>query len=440
MSRNLVEKTLVGILLLVAGGIVLHAPLTVWLGVQLPDHAELIKAWKELLMGAALVLLIVATVQRNRFRTLLNDRVIQLALAYAVIHFVTIALFRNDWTSVGAGLLIDLRYVLYFVLVYGTIRLFPHWRQVFVNVFVAGAVVVVGFALLQLFVLPKDALANIGYSKNTIAPYLTVDENHDYIRINSTLRGPNPLGAYVAIVLALLTAYVLRHKLQTQKWVIAGAIAGASGLVLWASYSRSAAGGALVAMAVAAIIAVSAKARLRLATFVAISAVIVSGLLFIFRDNQVISSVVLHDSPTTGAHVDSNDGHWDSLADGTTRLLSQPFGAGVGSTGSASLHGDRALILENHYLFVAHEVGWVGLAIFLWLFVEVLRQLWVRRQSTLALGVFGSGIGLALVGVLLPVWVDDTVSIVWWGLAALSIGYPITEKHKGKKHVTRKNN
>jgi hypothetical protein len=33
-----------------------------------------------------------------------------------------------------------------------------------------------------------------------------------------------------------------------------------------------------------------------------------------------------------------------------------------------------------------------------------------------------SGIGLALIGLLLPVWVDDTVSIVWWGLAAIATG------------------
>ena len=29
--------------------------------------------------------------------------------------------------------------------------------------------------------------------------------------------------------------------------------------------------------------------------------------------------------------------------------------------------------------------------------------------------------GLAFVGLLLPVWVDDTVSILWWGLAAIAI-------------------
>jgi len=35
--------------------------------------------------------------------------------------------------------------------------------------------------------------------------------------------------------------------------------------------------------------------------------------------------------------------------------------------------------------------------------------------------VWASGLGLILIGLVLPVWVDDTVSIVWWGLAALVI-------------------
>jgi hypothetical protein len=48
-------------------------------------------------------------------------------------------------------------------------------------------------------------------------------------------------------------------------------------------------------------------------------------------------------------------------------------------------------------------------------------RLWQRRTDWLALGLFSSGIGLALIGLLLPVWVDDTVSIVWWGLAAVAI-------------------
>ena len=73
-------------------------------------------------------------------------------------------------------------------------------------------------------------------------------------------------------------------------------------------------------------------------------------------------------------------------------------------------------------MFIAHETGWVGLTIFVMILVGVLSRLWRRREDWLALGVFASGIALAVIGLLLPVWVDDTVSIVWWGLAAIVIG------------------
>ena len=99
------------------------------------------------------------------------------------------------------------------------------------------------------------------------------------------------------------------------------------------------------------------------------------------------------------------------------------MGAGIGSTGSASLLGTEPVIIENQYLMIAHEVGWLGLALFAVLYTYILWRLWQYRRDWLALGLWASGIGLAIIGLLLPVWVDDTVSIVWWGLAAVSLCY-----------------
>ena len=70
----------------------------------------------------------------------------------------------------------------------------------------------------------------------------------------------------------------------------------------------------------------------------------------------------------------------------------------------------------------------------MWLFVEVMRRLWQRRVGALALGTFAAGCGLAVIGLLLPVWTDDTTSIVWWGLAAVAIATEV----KGGRHATRK--
>lgn len=439
MNVRLLERCLVGILLFIAVALAIHTPLTLWLGTMWPSNELLIKSWKEVLMGVALALLIVLALRKKAVDSLLGDRVMQLALMYAGLHFVMMAVFQNGLQAAGAGLLIDLRFVLYFVLVYGFLTLYPSYRRLFIISFAAGAVIILLFAALQVFVLPKDILAHIGYSKATIAPYLTVDENPDYIRINSTLRGPNPLGAYAVICLGVLAAFALRWKLQARAWLYGGVVAFAALVALWVSYSRSSVLAGVVAVGLIIVATASSSVRNKLLVGIGTLLVVVSGLLFAFRDTSFVANVVLHNSPTTGAHIDSNSGHAESLADGFNRMLAQPFGAGVGSTGSASLLGEKPLIIENQYLLIAHEVGWVGIAVFIWLFVEVMKRLWLRRQSALALGVFGSGAGLAIIGLLLPVWVDDTVSIVWWGLAAIAIAGDI-KMTKGARRGTRTSN
>lgn len=425
MNAKRLERTIGGLLLFIAAGMVVHTPLTLWLGLQLPAYELFIKSWKEVLMGLALALLVIVAVRRKLLDTFMADRVVQLCLVYAGIHFLLMSVFQDGLETAGAGLLIDLRYILYFVLVYLYIRLFPEWRRLFMIVMAGGAVIIVGFAVLQALVLPKDILASIGYSKETISPYLTVDENPDYVRVNSFLRGPNPLGAYAVIVLGLLVAVAVRWKLQTRAWVLGGVAALLTLLTLGVSHSRSSYIAAIVAISIIVIVCTTRTVQRWLVAGLVASALVAGSLVWVYRDTSFVANVILHNSPTTGAHIDSNSGHAESLAYGLDRMIHQPIGAGIGSTGSPSLLGDRPLIIENQYLYIAHEVGWIGLAVFLWLYVEILRRLWQRRQSALALGVFGAGIGLAVIGLLLPVWVDDTVSIVWWGLAGIAVAAPL---------------
>lgn len=439
MTQKLLERGLVGLLLVIAIGMVVHTPLTLWLGLQAPGFELIIKSWKELLMGLAFVLFIILAARLKKVDELLRDKLMQLCLVYAGLHLVMMMVFQNGLTSAGAGILIDLRYIFYFVLVYGTLRMFPGYRKLFTYSLVGGAVVVIGFALLQIFALPKDFLANFGYSKETISPYLTVDENHDYIRINSTLRGPNPLGAYAVVIIGLLAALAVKWQLTRRGWIIVGVGLAASLVVLNATYSRSSAIAGIATPLLVGFIGASLKWKKRAAIAVGIAGLITCVGLFIARDSLFVQNVILHNNPTTGADVDSNAGHAESLADGVGRMIRQPLGAGVGSTGSASLTSDEPLIIENQYLLIAHEVGWVGLALFAWLYIAILKGLWRRRTSALALGVFGSGIGLAIIGLLLPVWTDDMVSIIWWGLAGVAIAQPLQKKVK-KYGSTRKSN
>lgn len=428
---SLLGKAYVGILIVIFGGIVLHTPISVWLGILWPDFDLAIKAWKEILLLLTALVALLAIHQKGKWR-LLKEPLFLLIGGYGLLHLLLLPFMWQGLFPTLAGLMIDLRYVLFFALVYIAMRLYPGWRPVFIKVGIAGALVVVVFALLQVFVLPHDVLQHIGYGTDTVAAYLTVDKNYDFIRINSTLRGPNPLGAYAGIVLALLTAALVKSGVKREKWpLILVAILSAGGIVaLWASYSRSALIGA--SFAVFIVLAATIGRKLSKKAWVIGSVIMLAlvGGLFAVRDSYFVSNILLHENPIGGSTVTSNEDHIESLAEGSGRILRQPFGAGVGSTGSASLLGEKPFIVENQYLFIAHEVGWLGLALFLAIFLIILNRLWQRRSDWLALGVFASGVGLALIGLLLPVWVDDTVSVVWWGLAGLALGQSVSGKQR----------
>jgi len=412
------------LLLAVLGLIVLHAPLTVWLGTVVPDYSLAIKAWKEVLITLATLLVAAGLWLSGKWRAFVNQPLVVLALVYIALHIFMLGIYPQPFSNTVAGLLIDLRYVAYFAVVLGFLTLYPKYKGAFIRIGVAGAVIVVGFAVLQMF-MPKYALEAIGYGDSTIQPYLTVDKNPDFVRHNSTLRGPNPLGAYAGMVIAGVLAYWLAARKKLIGWksylplII---LLVAASVALWTSYSRSAAIGALVA----AILVFAAKYGFTMSRrtwhIAAAVVVIMYGAVYLARDTAFVHNVILHDNPTTGAEVTSNAAHAESLAFGMERMLTQPLGAGIGSTGSASIiNNTEGLIIENQYFMIAHEVGWLGLVLFLVLYGALLKQLWVRRSSWLATTVFASGVGLAVIGLLLPVWADDTVSIVWWGMAAVAL-------------------
>ena len=412
------------LLLIVFGGIVVYTPLSVAIGTSWPPAALWIKSWKELVMLAALVIGAVLVTQRHLWRDLFGDWVIRLIAGYTTLQLILAISMPHTTATLLAGLAVDLRYILYFGLVYVLLRIAPEWRPLFIKVGAVGAGIVVGFAALQT-VLPRDLLAGIGYSKETIVPYLTVDQNPDYIRFGSTLRGPNPLGAYAVIVLALVAALLLRKKLALRRrkvQLVTGLMIACSAVALWVSYSRSAVIAAVIALG--DVVVLGRSWRLSRRGWMALGGVVVILLIVgaAASRSSFISNVVLHENPNGGSSVSSNDGHLQSVETGVQRLLVQPFGAGIGSTGSASLYGGDGLIIENQYLFIAHEAGWLGLALFIALFILIMWRLHRCAGDWLALGVFASGLGLAVIGLFLPVWADDTVSIVWWGLAALVLG------------------
>jgi len=418
----MLKKVYIGLLLVIFGGIVLHAPFSVGFSALFPNYELLIKSWKEILLGVATLILPILLTVHKRWNIFKEPLFLCIA-AFAALNIALIPLFFTGGEATLAGLLINLRFLLFFVLVYLALALYPQYTRLFIKVFVAGALVVLVFAILQLTILPNDFLKYLGYNQTTIMPYLTVDQNVSFIRINSTLRGPNPLGAYAVIVLVLLLAFWLKAKRKiTKREQFVVAILGVGGvLALWASYSRSAVLGFVVAVVLVLAATVGKKVSKTVWVILAVVALAIGGSLVAFKDTAFVTNVILHENPIEGNNVNSNDGHANSLVDGTKRVIQQPLGGGIGSTGSASLLTKSPLIIENQYLFVAHETGWLGLGLFIAISWLLLSKLWRGRKDWFVLGVFASGVALAFIGVLLPVWVDETVAITWWGLAAIAL-------------------
>lgn len=422
-------SVLVGIVL---GGVMLQGVISVASDNLLGEWALIGKSWKELLLVVA-ILLVAYEVVRGRYWHIYNTLVMRLAAGFALLHIVLLLIFHTGVLSTLAGILLDLRYIVIFVLCYSLVRLYPAARRELCWWLGGGIAIFLTFGLLQVFVLPPDFLSILGYSKATISPYLTVDQNESFVRINSTLRGPNPVGALALIVLALVATYSMwriRVSRMTRSVAVAlSAVAISALIILWHSYSRSALIGAVAALAILGVYYGYCRwGKVALGYGVIVLAVIgVAGAAL--YASPYGSIILAHEDPLEGNSVNSNEGHAASLAEGWDRFIHEPFGYGIGSVGSPSLLGENPLIIENQYFYIAHETGWLGIGLFLVLFGALLYQLGRRRRDWLALAVFASGIGLAVVGVVLPVWADDTIALVWWGLAGIALASGYNKKH-----------
>lgn len=429
-SLDTLTKAVAIVLLLVFGLVVFHAPFTVFFGQFFSQ--DVLKAWKEMLLIAVSLLTLFVVAKSGYLTTFTKDLLMQLIAAYFLLHLFLLAFFNTDPYQKLAGLAIDLRYLLFFILVLCVVAIVPTLRRIFLKVAAAVGGLSLSLAALQATLLPDDILKNIGYSKSTISPYLTVDKNNDFVRINGTFRGPNPLGAYTVIFLSLISSFALKKKKVFMKYKVQISVLAIAALIaIWASYSRSALLALAVSMFTIFMVVYARKFKVQYWLYFLAIVFVLMFSVFSLRSTNFVQNVVLHNNPSGGSSVDSNDNHIESIQEGTNRVILQPFGAGVGSTGSASLRSNEPNIIENQYLFIAHESGWLGLGLFIVIFELILWRLYQNKRDWLSLGVFASGIGLALIGLFLPVWADDTVSLVWFGLAAVALGshYKIRAKN-----------
>jgi hypothetical protein len=436
MSKSPVIRFIVAGVALIVALIPFHAFLTVW-GSTLLGHYTLLRLWKELLLVplsfAALGLALWDKSIRQKF---LSSWLFRLMIAYVCL-LILLGLFGLKQHTINTsalyeGLIVDLRLVIFFFVAWVAASYSPwlkdHWKQLLLY----PAALVVVFGLLQVFVLPANFLTHFGYSAATIQPYATVDQNMQFIRIQSTLRGSDPLGAYLVVILAALAAIgsVLVFKRGLFKnesyrralpWVLGGI---ATLVVLYFTYSRSAYVGALLAVALAAWRSMpSSTVRRWLFISGVIVCVIFGGAVFALRHNPTFEDTFFHTSQLSKSQHSSNQNHTTALENGIRDIAHHPFGRGPGSAGPASEHNNKpARISENYFLQIGQEAGWLGLGLFIAIMILIGKILWDKREDQLAMVMLVSLVGLTFVNLLLHAWADDTLAYIWWGLAGVAAG------------------
>jgi len=411
-----------------------HAFLTVWLS-SLVGHYTALRLWKELLLivaGSGAIFLLL-TDQKIRQNTL-SRRIVWLILAYIALNIAwgIIGFFGGDLSAkaLGYGLIVNTRFLIFFLIAWAvalrTDRLRNNWQKMVLW----PAVIVVVFGILQFSVLPNDFLKHFGYSVSTIEPFETINSNSNYIRISSTLRGANPLGAYLIIPITFLAMLIMRGK---RTWQNVTLLIGAL-MALAFTFSRSAWIGTALALSTLGVMNLEgrniAKSNLLLLSLLL---ALIAGSAYALRSNSHFQNVVFHTEDRSVVKVSSNQNHWSATKNGVIDVAKHPLGFGPGSAGPASSYNNgNGRIAENYFVQVGQELGWIGLVFFTVINIGVGYLLWLKRADPLALGLFASFIGITAVNMLMHAWADDTLAYVWWGLAGIAMA-PIHVKVKKKR-------
>ena len=400
-----------------------QALLTTWLGANF-GHIDLFRIWKELLLAPLTVgSLYLVYSDKKLKKWFVDSKLVLLVLVYVLLQLglasFALSSGRVNNSAVIYAVMINLRFFIFFlvclVLAAKSDWLGKNWTKYILW----PAVAVVVFGLIQHFILPNNFLSHFGYGPKTIPAYQAVDRKPQYIRLQSTLRGANPLGAYLVIVMTALTALWLRTKKRL--WLSVTLVATL--IALYFTYSRSAWLGALLGCLLVAFWSFNdSKTRQRLIIGSLVSLAILGGAVLIWQRNSVIENTLFHTSQTSQSLESSNAVRTEAMLDGAKSVWHDPVGGGPGTAGPASFRNSHpARIAENYFIQVGQEVGVVGLAVFIAINSYVGVLLWRARDNYLAKIALAALIGLTMVNLLSHAWADDTLAYVYWGLAGIAL-------------------
>lgn len=420
-----------------------HATITVFLS-QFVGHYTLLRLWKEaLLVPLTGYVVYVGITQPAIRRQALRNKLFWLIAAFIAVQIVwgAVAVVGGQVTpeALGYGWIVDTRFLIFFVVVWVVALMSPKLVRWWPYLVFVPALIVAVFGLLQYFVLPYDVMKHLGYGATTIFPYEDINHNIHYIRIMSSLRGANPLGAYLVLAITLFTVWAAGRltaaRRRSYKQLAAFTLyAAMCVLALLLTFSRGAWLG-LAASLIVLVWSVRRRLPLRLVAVVAVAlGLLLAGfgvLTFVVR-NPAVQNIVLHTEDHSAIASTSNEGHSSALQTGLNDLLHEPLGRGPGTAGPASEYntGHPLRIAENYFVQIGQETGWLGLLLFIAILGGLMRSFYCGRGHLLATGLLAALAGLTVVCLTSHAWADDTLAYIFWGLAGIAYASYTTSKKK----------
>lgn len=405
-----------------------------------------LKLWKELVLVVVLSSMFFIAYNNKKFRKVItSNRINQYIVLFTVLSVVmaAITITAGQTEAAIAGLVFNLRFFVIFVafqLAYLlTTKQYTQLKQQLITFFLYTSIAVALFGILQVTLLPKDFLVPFGYD-GVLAPpaYTTVDDNDNALRAFSTMWGPNMLGSYLLLPLALFTVNIFRKK-QLFFSIFGFSV---SLLAIAMTYSRSALLAAIVVVFVVA--AIFLKERIKRHLFaLGILSIISCVVLIALSTTPFVRLYVFHSSPGDSSIIEgSTKDHFVAMQENAVDAISHPLGQGTGSAGPASfyLENEKPKIAENYFIQIAQEIGILGLMLFI--AISFFVGLTLFRQSlndndSLATALFASFVGINVINLFLHGWTDDPTSIVWWGFAAIAMTPYIFENIKSHSKIAK---
>ena len=438
MSKSIaatrVSKTILYSLILIIAAMPFHGFMSTYLG-SLLDQREIMKAWKEILLGLVMAFVLVDQLRNKKIaRDFYRDKISVLVIVYTVLTILMALFLSEESESALVGIIFNLRYLAIFMvgfwLSHSNKALVLSRHGLVTKLLGIGLLLSSIVAVMQSLFLPSDFMSNFGYGEGAIREVFYLDQNESLIRGFGLSRGPNVLGISLALIIPFFAkSFILRitnRSTQADRAVfyMSGTATLLLSLALYTTYSRS--GWIAVAGSLGITLLLSLPRKYYKKLFYWTAGVALIGLLIIvpsISSSATLQTLILHDDPNRGG-VDSTTLHFRSKADGIRDVVSNPLGSGVGSAGPASRYraDKEPRISENYFIQIAQEIGLPGLALLLSIFIMVGMKLFRYSSGSYANRVLlGSLIGICLAAMFGHTWADEEVALAWWGLAGLFI-------------------